>query len=352
MKTSRIPPTTPEDLVLIADLRMDGVRFARLANNPRSSFRGLEGSLSLCYLGRAPALWVEIAPTDEPAYEIAFPPGSILSISGDLPHWFKPGPGRPTAKAAPATLAPIPRPGGDLDLLVGFIPNEMMANTSLILREMVVAPAPDDPTWRRIVRAFDAIEDELCAPDPLGAIDAEVRRQAEVILLNFARLAVARSNPVDAFGISAIREPRIHRVLAAVSRDLAFDWTLDSLSHVAGMSRTAFVELFREVIGATPMRSVTTLRLAEAARVLASTTANLEEVANRVGYASSEGFVRAFERSYGMPPGRWRRGREEAVSLRAGDRLTQGGEPPPVGGMSGQDLGRQPALAPRRHPLP
>lgn len=118
---------------------------------------------------------------------------------------------------------------------------------------------------------------------------------------------VGRRNQVDAFGLSAIREPRIHRVLAAVARDLTYDWTLDSLSHVAGMSRTAFAELFREVIGMTPMRSITILRLAEAARTLANSAASLEEVANHVGYASSEGFLRAFERHYGMSPGRWRR---------------------------------------------
>lgn len=307
MKAARTPATTPEDLVLFADVRMDGVQFCRVTNDPRRPFRGIEGRLSACYLLRSPDIWVEIAPPGEATYEVAMPAGSILSASGALPHWFKTQPGAAVDKAPAIDLAPIPQLCAHLDLLVGFLPDEVLANTNLIIRELCITPLSDETVSRRITRAFDAIEDEVRDPHPLGAIDSVVRRQAEVILLNLSRFVVGRKNQVDGFGLSAIREPRIHRALAAVMRDLTFDWTIDSLGQVAGMSRTAFAELFREVIGMTPMRSVTILRLAEAARVLANSAATLEEVANHVGYASAEGFVRAFERHYGMPPGRWRR---------------------------------------------
>lgn len=176
MKALRTPPTSLEDLVLFADLRMDGVQFARVANDPRSCFRGVEGGLSLCYFIRSPALWVEIAPPGEASYEVALPPGSILSASGVLSHWFKPQAGGSTARAAPISLAPIPERRTQLDMLVGFIPDQVLANTNLIIRELFIPPRADDTISRRIISAFEAIEDEVCAPHPLGGIDSVIRR--------------------------------------------------------------------------------------------------------------------------------------------------------------------------------
>ena len=111
----------------------------------------------------------------------------------------------------------------------------------------------------------------------------------------------------------ALVDSRIGVVLSRLHERPQSEWTVQSLARVAAMSRSAFSDRFRCLVGETPMRYLTGLRLARAARLLRSTDATVAEVARLVGYASEAALSRAFKARFGDSPSVFR-GRARLVS--------------------------------------
>ncbi|MDW5442731.1 helix-turn-helix transcriptional regulator [Polaromonas sp. SM01] len=80
-----------------------------------------------------------------------------------------------------------------------------------------------------------------------------------------------------------------------------------SLAQEVNVSRTVLAERFALLMGIPPMQYLTHWRLALAANALRSGHLSLTRIAEQVGYESEAAFSRAFRRTYGMPPGAWRR---------------------------------------------
>lgn len=97
----------------------------------------------------------------------------------------------------------------------------------------------------------------------------------------------------------------LDRVVQAVANDPGSAWTLDELASVGAMSRTVLVERFREVLGVTPGAFVTDTRMLRA-RAMLEEGRSVSETSRALGYASDEGFSRAFRRHSGVIPSRWR----------------------------------------------
>jgi transcriptional regulator GlxA family with amidase domain len=79
-------------------------------------------------------------------------------------------------------------------------------------------------------------------------------------------------------------------------------WSVRALADVAVMSRSAFSDRFRALVGEAPMRYLTELRLTRAARLLRTTDATLTDVARSVGYGSEDALSRAFKARFGEAP--------------------------------------------------
>lgn len=172
----------------------------------------------------------------------------------------------------------------------------------------VKAAATYDFSWVDQVMRF--IGDEVRAGRPGG--DVIARRLSEILFVQVLRhYAETATEPVPV--LSGVTDPRLSRALAAMHADLERAWTVDDLAGEAAMSRTAFSQLFSDLIGRTPMRYLTDQRMREAARLLrAGRTA--AEVAPRVGYRSDAAFSRRFKGFAGVGPGRYRR-RAQASAL-------------------------------------
>ena len=114
----------------------------------------------------------------------------------------------------------------------------------------------------------------------------------------------------------SVRDPHIARAVAAM-RDAPGDpWTVESPARVARASRTVFAERFRELVGDSPTRYLTALRMEQAKDLLRFDALSVGEVAQRLGYGSDVAFSRAFRRHTGSSPAGWRR-QEAAAGLPA-----------------------------------
>ncbi len=102
---------------------------------------------------------------------------------------------------------------------------------------------------------------------------------------------------------------RIQAVAQEVAESFYDEWTLDRAAARAGLSRRRFSELFRAHTGATFLETLTTLRLAHAARLLRAGAHSVTGVAFSCGYRDVSHFYRAFRARYGRPPGEWRQKR-------------------------------------------
>lgn len=109
-------------------------------------------------------------------------------------------------------------------------------------------------------------------------------------------------------------DPFLARVVAAITADPGREWTLDQLAVLGAMSRSAFSARFRRAFGSSPASFVTEVRMRRAKELLDAGTP-VSETSRRLGYASDEGFRRAFRRHAGVAPSAWRgRGRSSLTT--------------------------------------
>src|SRR5258708_25705845 len=81
-------------------------------------------------------------------------------------------------------------------------------------------------------------------------------------------------------------------------------WTVVELAASVAMSRSAFAERFKELVGETPLDPLTQWRMVRAAGIMLSAkTKRFAEIASTVGYDSESSFGKAFPRVMGGSPG-------------------------------------------------
>lgn len=107
--------------------------------------------------------------------------------------------------------------------------------------------------------------------------------------------------------LAALSDPKLSKALAAMHAEPGRDWSVDTLAHEAGMSRTSFAVAFNEALGVSPIQYLTEWRIAEAKRRLADRRVSVAAVAEQLGYQSEAAFRRAFKRVEGVGPGVVRR---------------------------------------------
>jgi AraC-like DNA-binding protein/mannose-6-phosphate isomerase-like protein (cupin superfamily) len=93
------------------------------------------------------------------------------------------------------------------------------------------------------------------------------------------------------------------------------------VAQIMGMTPAAFCRFFRRNTGRTFTRYVQEVRLIEAGRLLAETSAPVTEIAIRVGFNNLAHFNRSFRRLRGVTPSTWR------SAMRSGSRGAPGAPP-------------------------
>lgn len=82
---------------------------------------------------------------------------------------------------------------------------------------------------------------------------------------------------------------------------------LDHLGVITGYVPLHVLRIFKQQTGKTPHEFAANLRLIEARNLLENTLLPVSEIAFRVGFSSASGFQIAFQRKFGISPGKYRR---------------------------------------------
>ena len=158
----------------------------------------------------------------------------------------------------------------------------------------------DAVPWLRVT--LDHVREEVQATN-LGA-EAVLTRLADVLFIqalraHFHEASFNESSDNPQGWIGGLKDPQIGAALSLMHRRYSEPWTVALLAREVAMSRSAFSERFKELIGEPPLSYLARWRLHSAARLLRSSDAKLAQVARRVGYESDVAFHRAFKRVVG-----------------------------------------------------
>ncbi len=135
--------------------------------------------------------------------------------------------------------------------------------------------------------------------------DLVLKRLVEVLLVE-----ALRSSPGDVAPPGLLRglaDARLAKAIQQMHAQFARSWTVAQLAKTAALSRSAFFERFTRTVGQPPMEYLLAWRMAVAKGLLRRQDFKLDEVAERVGYASASTFSTAFSRHVGQPPSRYAR---------------------------------------------
>lgn len=104
--------------------------------------------------------------------------------------------------------------------------------------------------------------------------------------------------------------PVVHRAQDAIAADPKRDWSLGELGRVAGASPRNLSRLFGTHAGMTVIEAISRNRIALAHDLIGQTDLAMEQVAERVGFASARHMRRVWRRFHATPPSRVRRTRD------------------------------------------
>lgn len=195
--------------------------------------------------------------------------------------------------------------GAETELFCGFLASEDRYNPLMSSLPKVLKTGTTAGKTREWIEASLRFASAHSPDGPLTS-SSVISRLSESLLIDAVR-AYSSTLPEDQVGwLNGVRDPQVGRALALIHHDLSAPWSVEGLAKEVGASRSAFIDRFTNLVGTSPIRYLTTLRLQTAKLRLRAPGKTISQVAFSIGYNSEEAFSRAFKREFGTPPARWR----------------------------------------------
>jgi AraC family transcriptional regulator, activator of mtrCDE len=197
------------------------------------------------------------------------------------------------------------RDESDTELICGRLHFDAVPDSLVIaaLPKTIVLSLGPEKLLDRMRMPVQTIDEELAAARPgAAAVATDLATALFVMMLRVHFEQAASSSDL----MKLLASPSSARAVTAMLRAPALDWTLDELAAESHVSRATLVRIFRKAAGIAPLTFLAELRLGLAHQRLASTSVSLAQVAAAVGYDSESAFARAFQRRFGISPGKLR----------------------------------------------
>lgn len=140
---------------------------------------------------------------------------------------------------------------------------------------------------------------------------------SQFLMAQILRTHLAANAPALSDMLDKGRSRALASLMRRLQRHPENAWTLADMAKAAGMSRTAFAEVFARATGTTPFRYLTGCRMNAAADLLRNTDLPITDVADRCGYRSERAFRDAFVQAHSMRPLAFRkaqRAKDDAIA--------------------------------------
>lgn len=235
---------------------------------------------------------------------VLFPRGSAHVLSSDPGR--APVPIRTLGSERPGV--PFLRFGGsgaETSLLCGSFRFERDAArtlTPLLPQQLIVRGDAELADW--FAHTLALLDRELERPEDGG--DVVIARLMDVLFAQVMKKSLASGGDADGW-FAAIRDPQVGRALGLIHERPGDEWSAESLAAAVGLSRTRFYERFTQLVGEPPARYVARFRVTAAADLMRRREISTAALAESVGYASEDAFVRAFKRYVGQTPSEFRK---------------------------------------------
>jgi len=151
---------------------------------------------------------------------------------------------------------------------------------------------------------------------PGSGSELVVPRLVDTLLVLVVRAWLASASAGTGW-FGALRDPAITRALTLLHEHPSEAWSVERLAKKVGQSRATFARRFADLVGEPPVAYLTRWRMCVATKLLSETDLSLEHIAERVGYESGAALSKAFRRSRGQSPGRYRTSRRPVATGRA-----------------------------------
>jgi AraC-like DNA-binding protein len=207
----------------------------------------------------------------------------LLFYARPLSHWFEPDPER----------------GADLACASVRFEHKAFNPIAHALPERLLRPLSALPTAGPVLAVLFA---EAFSAHP--GRQQVLNRLFEVVLIELLRDQLQAGSAPTGF-LRGMGHPQVGRALLAIHAGPERAWGLETLAVEAGMSRASFAVAFKAQVGMTPGDYLTRWRIS-VAQALLRQDLPLKQVAERVGYESQAGFLRAFKEQLGVSPTAWR----------------------------------------------
>ncbi|HEK1766277.1 TPA: AraC family transcriptional regulator [Pseudomonas putida] len=130
---------------------------------------------------------------------------------------------------------------------------------------------------------------------------------AHIMLVEVMRTHMATTAAAEGGWFSGLADRNLNSAMSAIHAQPAERWSVETLARLANMSRSAFAQRFKDVVGLAPMEYLTRWRMLLASDRLKNTTDSVSSIAFSLGYESESAFSTAFKRVMSQSPRQYQR---------------------------------------------
>ncbi|AGA09544.1 AraC family transcriptional regulator [Sinorhizobium meliloti] len=194
--------------------------------------------------------------------------------------------------------------GSHADMLLGLLPP--------------IVHIHEQPEQAALRWSVEQMMKELGEEQPGNALVAQ--HLAHIMLVQALRVHLDAGGSDRVGWFFSLADKQLGAAIKAIHAQPAYQWTLQELGAIAGMSRSTFALRFKKRVGEPPMQYVARWRMLLACDRLENSSDPVATVAASLGYESESAFSTAFKRVMGCSPrqyGRFRKADSETSSIAA-----------------------------------